>query len=1258
MGGSWSSFSPPSTAGSFSPETMLLLTDGSVLIHSAAGGSSNYSGSNQWIRLTPDSNGNYSTGTWSALLTMSNTRQFFSSAVLPDGRVYVIGGEYTNADSSGQDGSLGEIFDPQTNLWSPMSKPAAFSWIQGDASGAVLADGRVLLGNLQTTSPPFTTALWDPVTNDWTVAGSAFGTLGTDTKNSNCNEETWTLLPDGSVLTVDTLDEPNAERYIPSIDEWVSTGTTPSNLVLTTITDPTGASVSIFEIGPAILLPDGRVFAIGGTGQTALYTPPPAGSDPRTTPGTWTAGPAFPNDTSSGHVWPTLTASDAPAVLQTNGKVLLTAGNLYEINQGAANADYFSQDMTFLEFDPATNMLSTFSPVPFSPSSAPNTWPARFLLLPTGQILLTTQGSTIYIYTPDSADNDPQDSWRPAITSAPGTLVTGHTYTLTGTQFNGLSQAVSYGDDAQMATNYPIVRLSDAAGQVRYLRSFNFSTMAVATGDESVTTEIEVPLDVAPGQWQLAVIANGIASQPVDVEVAATDCYFILDRNTFGEGEIQALINLNGAPAVVSPALYVVVEGFTASDLGLTAANLANPPHQPSIPDPVSGLSAVFAGPVLPEDPSLPAGEVQRFTFPFSLQFAGTSVFAGAPETLAVSASFSVPSHPAPLTAQAEIELVANPDPFILHGDASAGYPWWLSTDLRVFQVAAGQTRFGATLAASGSAQQAATTFIQAVINNLNGDPAGAASVFDGVTQDETLSELTLLPANSSGTAVYNFALARIRLQDVAAAADVGVFFRMWQAQQATAQFDTSTLYRETTNPSGDVIPLLGIMGDEIITIPFFATPRIDTTSASMTTQTDPPNRQTIPADPLGAERDAYFGCWLDINQPGDLLFPDRMVGGNPADIPDGPFTGMGALLSIQQLVRSTHQCLLAEISYAPDPVTPGNDPSNSDKLAQRNLTLVGAPNPGVVTSRQVPQTFEIRPTAVPLAPGYRPDELMIDFSQVPASATADLYLPEASAADILTLAASMYATQRLSYIDANTVRMPCGGLTYVPVPGGLAPTFAGLLTVNLPATIRKGQQFNILLKQLASAGARKVIDTGETAAAESSLRTWRRVTGVFNLQIAVSTKQELLPAEERTLSVMRWIGQSIPVESRWYPVFQRYLGQLGGRVTGMGGNSGAIKPSPTGGIVLHRDPHAHGDVAEFTGKIEALIYDRFGDFAGFLLEETRDGHIAEFESRQPGIAALAGAAWEDGITVSVRASHADEHRPTSILFRREAGPL
>jgi hypothetical protein len=86
---------------------------------------------------------------------------------------------------------------------------------------------------------------------------------------------------------------------------------------------------------------------------------------------------------------------------------------------------------------------------------------------------------------------------------------------------NGLSQSVSYGDDAQMATNYPIVRLSNTARNVTYLRTFNFSTMAVATGTQSISTDIEVPPTVSAGTWQMTVIANGIASQPVKVEVVA-----------------------------------------------------------------------------------------------------------------------------------------------------------------------------------------------------------------------------------------------------------------------------------------------------------------------------------------------------------------------------------------------------------------------------------------------------------------------------------------------------------------------------------------------------------------------------------------------------------------------------------------------------------------------------------------------------------------------------------------------------------------
>src|SRR5204862_7530605 len=104
----------------------------------------------------------------------------------------------------------------------------------------------------------------------------------------------------------------------------------------------------------------------------------------------------------------------------------------------------------------------------------------RFLLLPTGQILYSNNSSTLSLYTPDGS---PKAAWKPTITSAPSDLVVGHTYVISGTQLNGLSQACSYGDDAQMATNYPLVRLTDTAtGKVRYMFTAHHSTMGVATG--------------------------------------------------------------------------------------------------------------------------------------------------------------------------------------------------------------------------------------------------------------------------------------------------------------------------------------------------------------------------------------------------------------------------------------------------------------------------------------------------------------------------------------------------------------------------------------------------------------------------------------------------------------------------------------------------------------------------------------------------------------------------------------------------------
>ena len=52
-----------------------------------------------------------------------------------------------------------------------------------------------------------------------------------------------------------------------------------------------------------------------------------------------------------------------------------------------------------------------------------------------------------------------------------------------------------------------------------------------------------------------------------------------------------------------------------------------------------------------------------------------------------------------------------------------------------------------------------------------------------------------------------------------------------------------------------------------------------------------------------------YFGCWLDINQTGNHRPPRPLNDGPYGDMmfPFGP-------VSIQELVRNHHQCLIAEL--------------------------------------------------------------------------------------------------------------------------------------------------------------------------------------------------------------------------------------------------------------------------------------------------------------------------------------------------------
>jgi hypothetical protein len=73
------------------------------------------------------------------------------------------------------------------------------------------------------------------------------------------------------------------------------------------------------------------------------------------------------------------------------------------------------------------------------------------------------------------------------------------------------------------------------------------------------------------------------------------------------------------------------------------------------------------------------------------------------------------------------------------------------------------------------------------------------------------------------------------------------------------------------------------------------------------------------------------------------------------------------------------------------------------------------------VGSAQSVTTFEIRPTLMGLPADQGPDELMIDWNNVPPDTAAQIYLPAVNADTVLTMADRMYTSHRLTRVDGHT---------------------------------------------------------------------------------------------------------------------------------------------------------------------------------------------------------------------------------------------
>lgn len=455
------------------PNSPVQLTDGSVMIAD--------DGCQDFWKLTPDASGSYVNGTWKQLASLpaGYSPLYHSIAVLPDGRVIIMGGEYNFLQAVWT--NKGAIYNPQTDSWTMVNPPAGWSTI-GDAQGVVLSNGTFMQANCCTTQA----ALLDASTLTWTATGSG--------KFDVNDEEGWTLLPNGRVLTVDAYVPiglkymplgTNSEIYDPSSGSWSSAGSTIVQL-WDSANQCGGKNHASFEVGPGVLRPDGTVFYTGANGcaagHTAIYD---------SNSGIWTAGPDFPDS---------LDIADGPAALEPNGKVLMMTSPLV-FNTGAV----------FFEWDG-----SSLNQVAGPPGAAnDSSFYGTFLTLPTGQLMFSDFFS-VSVFTPSAGYNS---AWAPSIQAAPSSVVPGGSYSISGYRFNGMSQGAAYGDDHQSATNFPLVRITNnASGHVFYSRTHGFSSMAVASND-LVSAQFDVPANQEHGPSTLVVVANGIPSAPVAISV-------------------------------------------------------------------------------------------------------------------------------------------------------------------------------------------------------------------------------------------------------------------------------------------------------------------------------------------------------------------------------------------------------------------------------------------------------------------------------------------------------------------------------------------------------------------------------------------------------------------------------------------------------------------------------------------------------------------------------------------------------------------
>lgn len=691
-----------------------------------------------------------------------------------------------------------------------------------------------------------------------------------------------------------------------------------------------------------------------------------------------------------------------------------------------------------------------------------------------------------------------------------------------------------------------------------------------------------------PGYYMLWVVDN--AGNPCQlarfVRMAHVGCRVVTDRSTFSMEEIESLGG--GGQVTITNAVYLYFDGFIDAELsGTPTFSLTWTDTNGAVAS--SELTLVGAGRLLessPPHPDIP----QRVTFAYHVRFPNLSAFSGVVDERNVRLTFML----GPYSCSETIDLTKSPNPYMLDINPATNNPHWLSTDVRVFPAVGGATHFGIN---HGATDASAITFIRSVIDAFNAAPEGPAHPFNSIATGQSASSLFLI-SDIAGMRLFNYAVAKVRYRATATTAqDVKVFFRLFNTVGTALEYNTSTTYRVSAGPNP--VPLLGLAGGEIVSIPCFATERVETVqgqpgAASMLTQgLDSREVQDISPD-AGTEVTAYFGCWLDINRT-RKRFPIN-TGGS-----DGPWSD-ASCRSVQELVRGRHQCLVAEVFFPPDATDAGETPGSSDNLSQRNLAILFSDNPGGPASHRVMHTLEIKPSALPAIPpdvpieavpvrgvkhtgplthvehgAFRrrlPDELLVRWWNLPATSEVTLHLGGTDIDEVIRLAGLRLSPAPFSRVDDNTLRLEVAGTTWIPLPGGRQTHIPALLTIQLPDGVTAGTTYRVSLHQVDGASG--------------------RVIGAVEVSIPVSKASLILDDEIRDLSVMKHILSTIPPTNRWYPVFKLYVAGLAEKVDALGGDAGSVHGNPDGsGDPYTPPPPDDGRHSDLCDLIECLLSER-----------------------------------------------------------------